>query len=65
MNLLSRHHFSPGLDILSVFCPSLDAAEEDGEFGINAMQDRLKIHCLNLEFKIVLGLVLWEGLSKS
>ena len=66
MNLLSRHHFSPGLDILSVFCPSLDAAEEEEEeFGINAMQDRLKILCLNLEFKILSGLVLWEGFSKS
>ena len=66
MNLLSGHHFSPGLDVLSVFCPSPDAAEdEEEEFGINAMQDRLKILCLNLEFKILSGLVLWEGFSKS
>ena len=62
MNLLSGHHFSPGLDVLSVFCPSPEPAEEEGEFGINAMRGRLRLHCLNIEFKILSGLVVWEGL---
>ena len=52
MNLLSRHHFSPGLDVLSVFCPSPEPAEEEGEFGINAMRGRLRLHCLNIEFTV-------------